>query len=371
MKEHGHFGDYNDKRLRPCPFGELTKAFPQNLGKEFWNHFSSDYPLITLLLSETTRFYEEVFGDLICHVAREKRQMVFETPNRVVLTNEYELENLEALADGDYFLFNTRDRLSWLTIYLEEEHIPVVSREKILGILSSRLNGEDKKMTAIIGWEQSKLINLLYFLSDGKPCFIHYTGKRHSIKISYYDSVQKGQDVGLTGSSFWAPIVEKTISYTYQPLSQSANCWFYTRAPKDFQLEAKASSESERYIERQNSQDPEIHSLVIRGGEGVNKVTFNIDVIVPLGLKFWYYALYYASLAASLLLLVSIGLLLVSEEALLQPYSVAGVYALFAGMITTRGWLMHDAHVFNRLSIIYTVLSFTMLAEALVYTILC
>jgi hypothetical protein len=348
----------------------LTKEFPQDLNKEFWNHFSIDYPLITLLLSETTRFYKEVFGDLICHVAREKRQMVFETPNRVVLTYEYELEDLEDLADGDYFLFNTRDRLSWLTIYLEEEHISVVSREKILELLSLRLNGEDARMAAAIGWEHRKLMNLLYFLSDGKPCFIHYTGKRRSIKLSYYDSVQKGENEGITGSVFWEPIVEKTISYTYQPLSKSANSWFYTRAPKDFQLEAKVSTESGRYIERQNSQDPEIHSLVIRGGEGVDKVTFNIDVKVPLGLKCWYYTLYYASLLASLFLFVSIGLLLLTRYPLLKSYSIAGIYALFAGLITTRGWLMHDAHVFNKLSVLYTVLSFVMLVEAFLYTIL-
>ena len=108
MIEYGHFGDFNDKRRRSVPFRKLKEALPEDLPNSFWNHFSTDYPLISLLLSETTRFYEEVFSELISHVAREKRQLVFETPNRVELTNEYELENLEDLADGDYFLFNTR-----------------------------------------------------------------------------------------------------------------------------------------------------------------------------------------------------------------------------------------------------------------------
>ena len=88
MIEYGHFGDFNDKRRRSVPFRELTEAFPEGLPNSFWNHFSKDYPQITLLLSETTRFYEEVFDDLISHVAREKRQLVFETPNRVELTKE-------------------------------------------------------------------------------------------------------------------------------------------------------------------------------------------------------------------------------------------------------------------------------------------
>jgi len=369
MIEHGHFGDFNDKRRRIVPFRELTEAFPEGLPNSFWNYFSKDYPLINLLLSETTRFYEEVFDDLIGHVAREKRQLVFETPNRVELTNEYELENLEALADGDYFLFNTRDRLSWLTIYLEDEHIPVVSRNRVCELLSSRLNGEDVKMATAIGWSKEQLLNVLYFLSDGKPCFIHYTGKHHSIKLRYYDSVQKGEGEGVKGCKLLVPIIEKALRYNYQPVSSTANNWFYTRSPKDFQLEAVVPEEKERFIERQSSQDPEIHSLVIRGGEGAGSIPFNIKVKVPEGLKWWYYGLYYAAWVATVFLALSIILLVVTDVKLLQPYSVAGVYALFAAMITTRGWLMHDAHVFNELSKIYTLLSFVMLAEAIVYTV--
>lgn len=370
MIEYGHFGDFNDKRRRSVPFRKLKEALPEDLPNRFWNHFSTDYPLISLLLSETTRFYEEVFSELISHVAREKRQLVFETPNRVELTNEYELENLEYLADGDYFLFNTRDRLSWLTIHLENEHIPVVSRNRIYELLSLRLKGEDVKMATAIGWNKEQLINLLYFLSDGRPCFIHYTGKRHSIKLTYYDSVQKREGEGLQGCLLKNPIVEKTLSYNYQPVSSTANNWFYTRSPKDFQLEAIVPKEKEKYIERQSSQDPEIHSLVIRGDEGASSIPFTIKVKVPEGLKWWYYGLYYASLLATVLLSISIILLIFTDVKLLQPYSVAGVYTLFAAMITTRGWLMHDAHVFNKLSILYTILSFTMLFEAILYTVL-
>lgn len=369
MIEYGHFGDFNDKRRRIVPFRKLTESFPKGLPNSFWNYFSEDYPLINLLLSETTRFYEEVFDDLICHVAREKRQLVFETPNRVELTNEYELENLETLVDGVYFLFNTRDRLSWLTIYLENEHIPVVSRNRVCELLSSRLNGEDEKMATAIGWSKEQLLNVLYSLSDGKPCFIHYIGKRHSIKLKYYDSVQKREGDGVKGCKLLSPIVEKVLSYNYQPVSSTANNWFYTRSPKDFQLEAVVPEEKERFIERQSSQDPEIHSLVIRGNEGAGSIPFNIKVKVPEGLKWWYYGLYYAVWVATIFLALSIILLVVADVKLLQPYSVAGVYALFAAMITTRGWLMHDAHVFNELSKIYTVLSFVMLAEAIVYTV--
>ena len=181
--------------------------------------------------------------------------------------------------------------------------------------------------------------------------------------------MQKGEGEGVKGCKLLAPIIEKALRYNYQPVSSTANNWFYTRAPKDFQLEAVVPEEKERFIERQSSQDPEIHSLVIRGNEGAGSIPFNLKVKVPEGLKWWYYGLYLASWVVSVFLLISIGLLLVTGYPLLQSYSIAGVYALFAAMITTRGWLMHDAHVFNELSKIYTVLSFVMLAETIVYTV--
>lgn len=108
---------------------------------------------------------------------------------------------------------------------------------------------------------------------------------------------------------------------------------------------------------------------MLRGNEGAGSISFNIKVKVPEGLKWWYYGLYLASWVATVFLALSIGLILVTGYPLSQSYSIAGVYALFAAMITTRGWLMYDAHVFNELSKIYSVLSFVMLAEAIVYTV--
>ena len=97
--------------------------------------------------------------------------------------------------------------------------------------------------------------------------------------------MQKGEGEGVKGCKLLAPIIEKALRYNYQPVSSTANNWFYTRAPKDFQLEAVVPEEKERFIERQSSQDPEIHSLVIRGNEGAGSIPFNIKVKVPEGLK--------------------------------------------------------------------------------------
>lgn len=43
-----------------------------------------------------------------------------------------------------------------------------------------------------------------------------------------------------------------------------------------------------------------------------------------------------------------------------------GWYAIVAALITTRGWMMHENHVFNFLSKCYTAFAILLLVEAFV-----
>lgn len=93
MIEIGRFGDFNDSRKRESVAFPYANGMDADTVKLYEKTFSSTYPKIYKLLTETTAFYEQYFGEMIAKVAREKRRMEFETPNRVRLTNEYELEN--------------------------------------------------------------------------------------------------------------------------------------------------------------------------------------------------------------------------------------------------------------------------------------
>lgn len=97
MIEIGRFGDFNDSRKRESIAFPSANNMDADTVKLYEKSFSSTYPQIYKLLTETTAFYEQHFGEMIVKVAREKRRMEFETPNRVLLTNEYELKILKHL----------------------------------------------------------------------------------------------------------------------------------------------------------------------------------------------------------------------------------------------------------------------------------
>lgn len=372
MIEIGRFGDFNDSRKRSSVALPLVNGWDADTTKLYEKTFSSTYPNIYKLLTETTAFYEQHFGHLIVKVAREKRRMEFETPNRVRLSNEYELENTDDLKDGEYYLFNTRDRLSWLTIFTDDKQVAVVSRKRVMDLLRSCLKAELGKLASQIKKPQEELVEYLYEMSDGKPCFISCKSDIKSIRLSYYDSVQsdKGKK-NSKGCKYFQPILEKSIAYNYRTLAPTSNCWFYIRAPKDFNISV-VDDRSGINIERQSSQDFEVQSMVIKGSKDRQIVRFDIDVKVPIGLKWWYVAIYWISIIAilfALLLIIAHCLGDACENCWWNVFiknAGKGWYAIIAALITTRGWMMHESHAFNFLSKSYTVFVILLLIEAFV-----
>ena len=374
MIEIGRFGDFNDSRINPT----IKLPLPHEITKEdvieFENHFPEKYPKIYQLQHETTKFYETYFGDLINTIAREKRKMVFETPNRVNLTYEYELEGSENLNDSAYYLFNTRDRLSWLTIHVDKKQVAIVSRIRVLKLLEPIISDELKELSKATSREENDILEELYELSDGKPCFIHCKANVKSIELSYYDSVQYDNVKINEGCGIITPIVEKRINYTYRTLAPVSNCWFYVRSPKDFNIcvnDIVDKNENKANIERSKSQDLEIQSMVIKGKKQRQNIHFSITVTVPSGLKCWYYSIYIFSILAILFALVLIFVHCFYTEPILWIEQLIknagkGWFAIVAALITTRGRLMHESHAYNRLSKCFTAFVVLLLMEAFV-----
>ena len=372
MIEIGRFGDFNDSRKRESVAFPSANGMDADTYKLYEKTFSSTYPQIYKLLTETTAFYEQHFGEMIAKVAREKRRMEFETPNRVRLTNEYELENTGTLKKGEYYLFNTRDRLSWLTIFTDDKQVAVVSRKRVMELLRNCLKTELGRLASHIKKSQEDLVEYLYEMSDGKPCFISCKSGVKSIRLSYFDSVLSDEDKRKNnGCKFFAPILEKSIIYKYRTLSPISNCWFYVRAPKDFNISV-GDDGSGNNIERQSNQDFEVQSMVIKGSKERQIVNFNIDIKVPNGLKWWYIAIYWISIISIFFALLLIVIHWVIDGNTNCWWNAVarnagkGWYAIVAALITTRGWMMHENHVFNFLSKIYTVFAIILLVEAFI-----
>lgn len=372
MIEIGRFGDFNDSRKRESVAFPSANGMDADTVKLYEKTFSSTYPKTYKLLTETTAFYEQQFGEMIAKVAREKRRMEFETPNRVRLTNEYELEDSDKLKEGEYYLFNTRDRLSWLTIYTDDKQVAVVSRKRVMELLQNCLKTEIGKLASQIKIKQEELIEFLYEKADGKPCFIFCKSNVKSIRLSYYDSVQNYTNGKSKKGCLWlSPILEKRIAYNYRTIAPISNCWFYVRAPKDFKISITDDRKGHG-IEKQSVQDFEVQSMVIKGVKDRQIVRFNIDVKVPAGLKWWYTVIYWISIIAIVFALFLIAMHLwidVSNDSwwnIMIRNAGKGWYAIVAALITTRGWMMHESHAFNFLSKSYTIFVILLLVEAFV-----
>lgn len=364
MKERGSFNDFNNATKRPfkkmedklCPLDGVAALKDVS--------FEASFPKINKLLTETTAFYEENFGQLQEHIKREKRKLEFETPNRVLITHEYTLQNENQLNTGQYFLFNTTGRLAWLKIYEEGKHVCIASKQEVCEMLGNKLEFEVKSLAGLLKMKEPDLLYTLYEASDGKPCFVSFEKTSTQvplIKVEYYDSL-KAQDPN--GCSFANPIIEKTIEYNYRPVHGQCSCWLYVKAPKDFHVVVTPNS----VVETTDSPDSEIYTGVWRSAEERTPVQFSMNIKVPSSLNVWYKGIYYLSAFVALFIGVLFFLNLWDNEVAWANRVIGnipkGIYALVAALITTRGWLMREEYVLGKLSKYYTFITFVLIVEA-------
>lgn len=367
--ERGILYDFNSARER-----NLTSLVAGNgLAEEaigMINKRACDtYPLIYMLLTNTTRFYEKYFPQLLSCIAREKRQLVFETPNRVKMQYEYELERNEALTEDAYYLFNTRSRLSWLVVEMESKQVAVASNQVVKQKLSMALNGEDKKLAKALGMTQEDILTILYNNSEGKPCFVNYYKNTKSIRISYFDSMQQPTEMkSFFFKKLFNPIAERQINYAYRPLAPFfVNKWLYIKAPEKFAVEAIPNK---CLYESVPTTDKEVKSFVLTYVPIRGRAEIDIRIKVPLSMKVWYYTM----LWIPIVILISLPLIYVAYKSnyiscytnQLQTFLLQipkGIYAIIAAILATRGWLINEEYVLGRLSQWYTVLIILLLIE--------
>ena len=228
MIETGTLSDFNDARLRDislCNDTEIVAILSEDQLR---------FPNIYCLLTETTKFYTENFSDLQKYIKREKRLVVFETPSRVFMTHEYTIEGAGDISQGFHFLFNTRERLSWLKIFLEDKRVSIASRTKVVSLLINKLGAELDLFAKSLNSSKEDVALRLYEASDGKPCFVEFNQKEYKgqqsllLSITFFDSIRN--KVSQYGKRWWSPLQEKQINYNYSTISGTANAWVYFKS---------------------------------------------------------------------------------------------------------------------------------------------
>lgn len=355
-----------------------------------------DYDFLYDFLFVPNHFYRDNFNALENCKIREKRLIEFETPNRAKITHEYDIQVTEGKDDvykGYNYLFNPRNRLSWLKIKQEGKRILVASNDTIKEIVQPVLESD---LTKLIPDKKSRdsFFDYIWKNQIGYPCFIKVEKierENFLIEAEYYDSIKENQENIKKGYIF-SPFEERNISYEYYPL-KSYSSWLYVRAPKNFNLtidrEKLEYNENVNLIEcydeeTKNNSDPDIKTLTIINLKEAEEIDYivklNIGIRIPKSLKIWFKSIYFISSAVVLLSLInlinSICLLFCKPifecdliGKIVDDNNFNGVIiALFAGIIATRGWMISEETILKKYSKYLTII---MLALIIIPVILC
>lgn len=352
MIEVGNLSKFNDTKpcdISSCNDDEIVAIISGNKPR---------FPNIYSLLTETTKFYTENFSDLQKYIKREKRLVVFETPSRVSVTHEYTIEGAGDISQGFHFLFNTRERLSWLKIFLEDKRVSIASRAKVVSLLTKKLGAELDDFAATLHILPEDAAIRLYEASDGKPCFVEFNHKEYKgqqsllLSITFFDSIRN--KVPQCNKRWWSPLQEKQIKYNYSTISGDANAWVYFKSPANFIISISHNAK-EAEIEVSPSNDDEIQSLVLTPKGEKLSIDFTISIDVPKALKKWYNAMLYLAYLGVLCGLILVGNVLLGsvQDKIIETFNNCS-YAIIAALIATRGWLMSEEQVMKKISNRYT-----------------
>lgn len=316
------------------------------------------YPLFGLFLSNQDAFYKNNFSELVSSIVREKRLIMFETPNRAKITHEYDVSIKKISPKKDIlFLFLPKKRLSWLKIYIDGRRFVVVESSVVEQAVKDVLKNELQLVANNTLEDIDKVWNKIWKYSNSIPCFIYnnpYILQESSIiELEYYDSIHINNK---NWCGFLNLIDERLIEYTYSPDKQH-NSWLYVKTPEKFviQVENEPNTGYE-VIYNGDDTDPEVVSCTIKPNaqSNNNSIKFLIHIRVPLTLKFWYNTLY----CISILYLLFLGACIVSRLTTCPIMSflvkcndaVLPVGAsIIALIIATRGWLVKEETILKRL----------------------
>ncbi len=329
-----------------------------------------DTPMIYLFITDIELFYKKNCKSLDAFKLREKRLLDFETPNRALITHEYDMEVNDSFDYSKYcYLFNPTKRLSWLKISQDGKRLPIAKENDIKDYVREILKNELNKI--------SVTFDELWRNKRGIPCFIKLhksSSVNFLLTASYYDSIKV---IGSENRNFFSPLMERRIRYDYLPL-EGKSSWLYVKAPKNFNVRYNSKlieSLDHNIIDFANSDgyeaDPEKVSLTIidMGNSKAtrNAVSLSLDIYVPDSLKIWFLCIYYISvIVIAVLLSVMLNefyLLLwkpiLNSECLLSILflntNFGGIImGLIAAIITTRSWLITEETIMKYYSIYLT-----------------
>lgn len=337
----------------------------------------TDTPKLFLFINNADLFYKKYCNSLDNSMLREKRFIDFETPNRALITHEYDIE-VENNFDYSkyYYLFNPISRLSWLKISQDGKRLSIAKECDIKENIYSILKEEIHKI--LVNFDE------LWSNRKGFPCFVKLKESKCDnflITASYYDSIKSDKK---EVKSFIFPLMERRIKYDYLSLIGRSS-WLYVKSPNNFNVSYNQNinqSFSHYMVDFANSKGDEADpgkialTIINKAKDDPNKTeddsvkdvaSLILDITVPSSLKTWFMSIYYMSITIMLILLSSLlnELYIFFYDPIFNRENLVDILfvnnnfgsvimGLIAAIIATRGWLISEETITKYYSIYLT-----------------
>lgn len=338
-----------------------------------------DYSLITEFISNTTQFYKKHFNELNDFLLREKRSLVFETPNRVKICHEYDLFQKNGAViepNSPYFIINPTERLAWLKIFCDGERITVARADVIKDIIIMKLQSEIVHYCNCKNSIKNEVIEEIWATKKGLPCFIIFSQKPKQsfmLEMQFYETVILENNKKEI-SYLINPIQSRDISYDYIPLSNQTS-WLYLQSPQNFEI---GLYEKDKNIKL--GSDPEVVSYAFTDKLEHN---FNMKIKIALTLKIWYLSIYYSAILL-IVLMLSIDANIIWNNFKLPSFNLSGIETLLpketlitiaalisAGIITTRSFMITEETILKNYSISISILLVLIIVLSILMIVFC
>lgn len=338
-----------------------------------------DYSLITEFISNTTLFYKNHFHELNDFLLREKRSLIFETPNRVKICHEYDLfQKKEGVIkpNSPYYIINPTERLAWLKIFCDGERITVARADVIKDIIIKKLQSEIDLYCNCGNSAKNEVIEEIWAVKKGLPCFIIFSQKPKQsfmLEMQFYETAVL-QNNKENKCYLINPIQSRNISYDYIPLSNQTS-WIYLQSPNNFEIGLYENGKNIKL-----GSDPEVVSYAF-----TDKLEHNFDMKIEIAktLKIWYLSIYYSAIFLIILMLsVDANILwnkfkfpsfnFIGIETLLPKEILITIAALIsAGIITTRSFMITEETILKKYSMYISILLVLIIVLSILMIIFC
>jgi len=307
---------------------------------------------LRIFVEDELGFYKKYFGYFNACVTREKKILVFENPNRIRVTYEFDVQKLTK-TDSPLFIFLPDSRKNWLRLLWEGHRLPVTPAEEVKNVVWTVVKDDVVKVSDAL-YEPDENVFWDKNVWSGRtqlPCFVngtHVSGDGQMV-VEYYDSFESFGHIGCLFD-------ERRYTYRYT-LEAGKSHWLYVKAPEKFQIDLTTTDKRANFIK---GNDPEIKAYRIHHDTENIPVKFNVDIKVPQTLKWWYRMI--VLLAAAFIVAFGVmGSKLICQGAVLSPVFAQVGISLVAAIIATRGWIVNDETVLKRVSNTMTFLALLIL----------